>query len=517
MRNSLRDLRNTRALSIAAVLCGVWSAIQPALADQDRFIVRFAGEENFTERTVGVRAVEASALQQIDVLPTDNSVVVRMERDAARALIGKPGIQFIEVDRRVRAQLSTDDPLLSQQYSLEGAASSNVTSAWDTSVGSPTRLVAVIDSGADLTHPDLGANIWTNPNEIPGNGRDDDRNGYVDDVNGYDFVNKDSSPQDDYGHGSHVAGIVAAVGNNAAGVAGVAWGTKVVVVKALDDSGSGYISDIAKALDYLTDLKRKGVPILAANLSLGGGTYSSALYRAIARARNYDILVIAAAGNTADNNDTEPSYPANFKLDNIISVAATDESALLAGYSNYGPGSVHLAAPGSGIVNVALRGFYPDLYTSMQGTSMASPHVMGIAALIAAANPTLSALQVRSVLLSTVRPLTMLGGLVITGGISDANQGVATALQTVGLTRLFGVVRQGSKGISGVSVRVRSRSDSNVRRTARTAKDGSYSVSELSVGTYTVTAAKRGIRFRAAIFSAKTSGTITKNFRAVTR
>jgi len=499
------------------VFCGVLSAIQPALADEDRFIVRFAGEENFAERAAGVRAVEAAALQQIDILSTDNSVVVRMERDAARALIGKSGIQYIEVDRRVRAQLSTDDPLLSQQYSLEGAASSNVTSAWDTSVGAPSRLVAVIDSGADLTHPDLAANIWTNPKEIPGNGRDDDRNGFVDDVNGYDFVNKDSVPQDDYGHGSHVAGIVAAVGNNTTGVAGVAWGTKVIVVKALDDSGSGYISDVAKALDYLTDLKRKGVPIFAANLSLGGGTYSSALYRAIERARNYDILVMAAAGNTADNNDVEPSYPANFKLNNIVSVAATDESAQLAGYSNYGPGSVHLAAPGSGIVNVALQGFYPDLYTSMQGTSMASPHAMGIAALIAAANPNLSALQVRSVLLSSVRPLTMLSGLVITGGISDANQGVATAVQTAGLTRLFGVVRQGSKGVSGATVRVRSRSDSNLRWAARTAKDGSYSVSELPLGAYAVSVSKRNLRFRLAVFSAKTAGTVTKNFKAVMR
>ena len=513
----MRDLRNKRTLSLAAVLCGVLSSIQPALADEDRFIVRFAGEENFADRATGVRAVEAAALQQIDVLSTDDSVVVRMERAAARELIGKPGIHYIEVDRRVRAQLRTDDPLLTQQYSLEGAASSNVTSAWDTSVGSPTRLVAVIDSGADLTHPDLAANIWTNPKEIAGNGRDDDRNGFVDDVNGYDFVNKDSVPQDDYGHGSHVAGIVAAVGNNTTGVAGVAWGTKVIVVKALDEGGSGYISDIAKALDYLTDLKRKGVPILSANLSLGGSTYSSALYRAIERARNYDILVMAAAGNTADNNDAEPSYPANFKLDNIVSVAATDENAQLAGYSNYGPGSVHLAAPGSGIVSVALQGFYPDLYTSMQGTSMASPHVMGIAALIAAANPNLSALQVRSALLSSVRPLTMLNGLVITGGISDAKQGVAAAVQTAGLTRLFGVVRQGTKGVSGATVRVRSRSDSNLRWSVRTAKDGSYSASELPIGSYVVSVTKRGLRFRAATFSAKTVGTVTKNFKAVTR
>ncbi|MEY4700111.1 MAG: hypothetical protein RL326_298, partial [Pseudomonadota bacterium] len=189
----------------------------------------------------------------------------------------------------------------------------------------------------------------------------------------------------------------------------------------------------------------------------------------------------------------------------------------LAGYSNYGPGSVHLAAPGSGIVNVALQGFYPDLYTSMQGTSMASPHAMGIAALIAAANPNLSALQVRSVLLSSVRPLTMLSGLVITGGISDANQGVATAVQTAGLTRLFGVARQGSKGVSGAAVRVRSRSDSNQRWTARTAKDGSYSVSELPLGAYAVSVSKRNLRFRVATFSAKTFGTVTKNFRAVTR
>lgn len=517
MRAELRGFWNRRSLSRAAIVCVAVSATRPAIADVDRFIVRFTGEEYTAERAAGIRAVEASALQQIDVLSADDSVVLRMERDAARALIGKPGIQYIEVDRRVRARLQTDDPLLSQQYSLEGAASSNVTSAWDTSVGAPTKLVAVIDSGADLTHPDLVANIWANPKEIPGNGRDDDRNGFKDDVNGYDFVNKDAVPQDDYGHGSHVAGIVAAAGNNTTGVAGVAWGTKVVVVKALDESGSGYISDVAKALDYVVELRRKGAPIIAVNLSLGGSTYSSALYRAIERARNYDILVMAAAGNTADDNDSVPSYPANFKLDNIVSVAATDQTAQLAGYSNYGAGSVHLAAPGSAIVNVALQGFYPDLYTSMQGTSMASPHVMGIAALIAAANPSLSALQVRSVLLSSVRPLTALSGLVITGGISDANQGVATALQTAGLTRLFGLVRQGTKGIAGATVRVRSRSDSNVRRSVRTAKDGSYSVSELPVGTYSVSVIKRGMWFRMAAFSAKTTGTVTKNFKAVAR
>ena len=504
-------------LSIAVLMLSMVFAAPVAHSDEDRFIVRFRGDLGSTERMAGVRAVEAAALQQIDILPVDNSLVVRMERNAARALIGATGIEHIEVDRVVRAALHTDDPLLSQQYSLEGATSSNVTNAWDTSVGSPLKLVAVLDSGADLAHPDLAANIWTNPKEIPGNGRDDDRNGYRDDVNGYDFVNKDAVPQDDFGHGSHVAGIVAAVGNNTTGVAGVAWGTQVVVLKVLDQEGSGRISDITKAIDYVTDLKRRGVPITALNLSLGGITYSSALYRAIERARNYDILVIAAAGNLTNNNDTIMWYPANFKIDNLVSVAATDQTAQLAGYSNYGAGSVHLAAPGSAIVNVALQGFYPDLYKSMDGTSMASPHVMGIVALIAAANPSLSALQIRSVLLSSVRPLAALSGLVITGGISDANQSVATALQTAGLTRLFGLVQQGSKGVSGASVRVRSRSDSNVRRSVRTAKDGSYSVSELPIGSYAVSVASRGLRFRASTFSAKTTGKVTKNFKALGR
>jgi len=212
MRNAKRELSGKWALSVAAVLCGALCVTPPAFADEDRFIVRFKGEVNSAERQAGIRAVQAAALQQIGILPVDESVILRMRREDARALIGKPGIEYIEVDRAVRARLQTDDPLLSQQYSLEGAASGNVTTAWDTSVGSPTKLVAVIDSGADLTHPDLAANIWVNPKEIPGNGRDDDRNGYKDDVNGYDFVNKDSVPQDDYGHGSHVAGIAAAVG-----------------------------------------------------------------------------------------------------------------------------------------------------------------------------------------------------------------------------------------------------------------------------------------------------------------
>jgi subtilisin family serine protease len=205
-------------------------------------------------------------------------------------------------------------------------------------------MVGVIDTGIDYNHPDLAANVWTNPLEIPGNGIDDDGNGYVDDVHGYDFVNRDGDPMDDHGHGTHVAGTIAAVANNGIGVAGVSWHAKVMALKFLDAGGSGWVSDAVEALNYATDMGAK-----ITNNSWGGGEYSTALRDAIAAANSAGAVFVAAAGNSANNNDATPFYPAGYEGPNVIAVAATDASDTLAVFSNFGRNTVQLGAPGVGI------------------------------------------------------------------------------------------------------------------------------------------------------------------------
>ncbi len=434
------------------------------------------------------------ALQEIDRIPHDNSAVLRLRLEDVAKISARSDVASIELDSPVRAFFATNDAVYSQQYALNGEFGSRVQEAWDITTGSKQAIVAVIDTGADLGHADLIPNLWRNPNEIRGNKRDDDNNGCVDDLHGCDLVNKDGSPQDDNGHGTHVAGIIAAEGNNSIGVAGAAWGSRIVVVKALDNQGSGYTSGIAKAIDYVTTLKTRGAPIVAINLSLGGGTYSRVMFRAVERALNHDILVIAAAGNESSNNDANPLYPANLALENVVSVAATDAAGNLAGYSNYGVGTVHIAAPGSQIWSTALQSLGYQ-YRTLSGTSMASPLVSGVAALIASANPALSMLQVRSVLLTAVRPLSSLQSYVITAAMIDAQAAVVAARSKTALPRVMGYVRNGSSGIVDATVTITARGSGVVARSTTTSSDGSFSFSELPLGAYQIRARKSGFKF----------------------
>jgi subtilisin family serine protease len=517
---SLRDARLLHTLVYLALIMYVgWGAVVPAQAQDARYIVRFRSSSATSEdskstwRNNAAHVLDELGLQNIDQIPHDNSVVVRLRLEDALLVSSRSEVRDLELDERIWAFRDTNDPLLGEQSSLSTVSGSGVISAWDITTGSQRALVAVIDSGADLQHPDLKGNIWRNPKEIAGNGRDDDQNGWVDDTYGYDFVNKDGVPYDDNGHGTHVAGIVAAVGNNSAGVAGVAWGSKIVVVKALDEVGSGYVSTIAKAIDYVTDLKRKGVPIVVMNLSLGGANWSRTLYRAVERARNHDILLVAAAGNEGANNDLTPLYPASFPLDSVISVAATGADGGLASFSNYGAGSVHLAAPGSAILSTALRKDGVD-YRRLSGTSMASPHVSGVLALVAASNPHLTALQVRAVALNTTRPQPGLKEVTISGGAVDASSAVSTALNTTALPRVFGYVSALGKAATGAQVTLASLADPSSMRTATTGKDGSFSISEVAFGDYKLSIRMRGRRFRPTTVRASTPRIIRKNITA---
>ncbi len=294
--------------------------------------------------------------------------------------------------------------------------------AWDITTGTDEVLVAVIDTGIDYTHPDIIKNAWTNPGETgkdshgkdkSKNQIDDDGNGYIDDVHGYNFSDAEKpyfDPIDDHGHGTHCSGTIGGYSSNGKGIVGVNWNVKIVGVKFLDANGGGTAEGSIMAIDYATKV---GAKVMSA--SWGGGGFSQALQDAIERANKAGAIFIAAAGNDSSDNDATASYPASFPLDNIISVAAIDNQGNLASFSNFGEKSVHLAAPGVNIYSSVLGG-----YDTWSGTSMATPHVAGVAALLASHEPNLTNVQLKQRLLSTTHSLPELSGKVSTGGLINA-------------------------------------------------------------------------------------------------
>lgn len=266
-------------------------------------------------------------------------------------------------------------------------------------VGSRSVVVAVIDTGVDLTHPDLKENIYINPKEIPGNGKDDDGNGFVDDLSGWNFVSKSNNPNDDQDHGSHVSGTIGARGNNGVGIVGVNWNVSILPIKFLDAGGSGSLQNAVESINYARKMK---VNIMSN--SWGGGGFSQTMLKAIQDAREEGILFVAAAGNESNNNDSTPTYPATYNVDNVLSVAATDNRDQLASFSSYGSKTVHVAAPGVRVYSTTKNGGY----NTFSGTSMATPHVSGVAALLLAAQPQMTYAQIKDRLIKTSQPVTSL-------------------------------------------------------------------------------------------------------------
>jgi subtilisin family serine protease len=338
---------------------------------------------------------------------------------------GIDGVAGIEPDFAIRPTAVPDDPSFTDQWGLRNTGQSGgsrggdiaAVAAWDVTTGSRSVVVAVIDSGFDYTHPDLAANAWRNPGEVPGDGLDNDGNGFVDDVHGWDFANDDADPMDDDGHGTHVAGTIGAVGDNGVGVTGVSWQVSIMGLKFLDAEGSGSISDAIAAISYATRMRREfGVNVVATNNSWGGADRSLALRAAIAEGGAAGILFVTAAGNDGVNGDRRANYPANEDLDAVIAVTATNRSNRLPAFATYGPVHVDLAAPGAAIRSTVPGGGY----ATFSGTSMAAPHVTGTIALLATANPAASATAIRGAILSTTRPLAALAGKTVTGGLLDA-------------------------------------------------------------------------------------------------
>lgn len=282
--------------------------------------------------------------------------------------------------------------------------------AWKVETGSSDVLVAVIDTGVNYKLDDLAPNIYTNQAEANGQPQvDDDNNGCVDDIHGCDFVGKDGDPMDVYGHGTHVSGTMGATANNG-GIVGVAWNMTILPVRFLGDDGSGTLEDAIKSIDYATAMHVK----IMSN-SWGGGGFSQALQDSIQRAKDAGILFIAAAGNEANDNDSQPSYPASYQLDNVISVAAINPRGTLADFSNFGKTSVHVAAPGVDVWSYTMKGT-----ESWSGTSMATPHVSGVAALVWSQDLQQDYATVKNRILKGARTLPGLRGRVATNGLVNA-------------------------------------------------------------------------------------------------
>jgi len=278
--------------------------------------------------------------------------------------------------------------------------------------------IGIIDEGVFINHADLKANIWVNAREIAGNKIDDDGNGFIDDVNGWDFDGNNNSVYDGTSddHGTHVAGTIGGVGGNSLGVAGVCWNVKMIPVKFLGRNG-GTTANAIKAVNYLNDLKsRQGINLVASNNSWGGGGYSAALYDAIGAANTEGILFVAAAGNASSNNDAVANYPSNYSHPNIIAVASITSSGALSSFSNYGATQVDIGAPGSGIWSTVPGRNNSSSYASYNGTSMATPHVTGACALYASIYTGATATQIKAAILNSATPTSSLSGKTVTGG-----------------------------------------------------------------------------------------------------
>jgi thermitase len=415
---------------------------------KDRIIIRFKSQNNAlssisqekihnAHTKVGARVEEDFGNSGIDGLQVVKLPAGTDVQSAIKAYESNPDVMYAEPDYLLSITpdqfgpmtnnadtaniLSIpNDELFSNQWSFHNIGQSGGTpgadidasGAWNISTGSSSVIVAVIDTGVLYNHTDLSSNIWNNTGEIPGNGVDDDSNGYIDDIRGWNFIANTSDPIDDHGHGTHVSGTIGAVGNNTFGVAGVNWQVRIMPLKTFDTAGSGDTTTAIKAIGYAN---ANGATVISN--SWGGPEYSQALNDIINAS---PAVIVCAAGNTATNNDNSPVYPASYNGSNTISVTATDQNDALAWFSNIGPNSVDLAAPGTNILSTYKDGNY----SSMSGTSMATPHVSGVAALLKAKNLSLTSGQIKKIVLSTVDPKPSLSGIVASGGRLNAYKAV---------------------------------------------------------------------------------------------
>jgi len=339
----------------------------------------------------------------------------------ALELMLEPSVEFAEPNFLIRHDQfgSPDDPEFGNQWSLRNIGQSggqfgsdiNVSSAWQTTTGSTAVPIAVIDSGIDFTHPDLVNNRWHNPNE-QANGLDDNGDGYVDDLNGWDFIAGGPTIIDQQGHGTAIAGIIAAQGNNGIGMSGVMWRSSLMSLRVLDGTGTGDVADAAEAIDFAVS---HGALVI--NLSWGTSAQSLALKRAIERATRRGVVVVCSAGNNSQDLDVTPYYPASFRSHDLLVVAASDNFDQLTSWSNWADRTVSIAAPGLNILTTQIGGGY----AMVSGTSASAPMVSGVAGLLKSANPWLDVRAVAKAITDGSRQVTSLSGKVMSEGVLDAS------------------------------------------------------------------------------------------------
>ena len=421
--------------------------VAPDLVEETELLVRFRPGTTVQEINGIAARFDDRVADRIEsvtglVAITDTDGFDQQEFDAYRAL---PEVEFVEPNFRISldpgeeaeevedevgsdftvtelfsraASAMPDDPMFGEQWALENRgqrdgkvrADVGALNAWAKATGSSRIVVAVLDSGVDYTHPDLVNNIWVRPaNVAPYH---DEQLGTVDDERGYNAIDNNGDPMDDNGHGTHCAGIIGAEGNNGEGIAGVNWKVEIMPLKFMSAGGFGTTKDAIEAINYVIERKRAGVNVRVINASWGSTQKSRALGEVIRKAGEEGILFVAASGNSSVNTDRSPHYPSSYDLPNVVSVAALNRRDELASFSNYGPKSVHLAAPGAEILSTWLGGEYEE----HSGTSMATPVVSGIAALVLSVDHDLTVRELRERLLGTVDKLDALNGKVTSGG-----------------------------------------------------------------------------------------------------
>ena len=414
------------------------SSTATAAAPADELVVGYVAGATPAERSRARGRASASFAERVVAAAADRTEVelVRLpqgkNRDQAVAeLQSDPAVAYAEPNWTMTHQATATDPIFTSSdpakdlWGMYGDAStpanafgSQAAEAWTAGhTGAKSVYVGVIDEGIQFDHPDLAGQVWTNPFDVA-DGRDNDGNGLVDDIHGWDFANGDNTIYDGGArgtlddHGTHVSGTIGAKANNSQGVVGMNWDVTLISGKFLGRRG-GSLTDAVRAVDYFTDLKtRHGLNIAATNNSWGGGAFSQTLLDAITRANTANILFVAAAGNSGTDNDAAPSFPSGYDVANVIAVAATDRNGGLASFSQFGATSVDLGAPGVGVWSTTA----PGTYESYNGTSMATPHVTGAAALYASTHPGATAAEIKAAILSSAVATPALTGKTVTGG-----------------------------------------------------------------------------------------------------